>query len=390
MDNRYFPLLNSELVKIAKSLTVSSSVYSNIVSQMNDSVRNFPVINEGLIKQMANDQAIFHSTTGILNQVCQIKGISPNIQALTEVNTSLTQMLKSVSFNDSFFSKIFKDQQHIHDSIKEIAISNSLNSALARVDTTRMLSASLLAQAKLASFDGLSLGLLAGVDTSFSNTLIKSFGNFTQSYKSLIDATKTRESLATYAQFITTYSPIEYCREIEVLESITIEREATEGNDEVIIKPSFSDVGPSVDVLLQKYDERLYPLLQGARDSLKTDNPDRARHVTTSVRELFTQVLFSLASDSDIKNWSTNEKDFHNKRPTRRARLLFICRDINSDPMTRFVEDDIRAALSFLDSLNAGTHVVKSKLTEYQLSSIVSRMESLLVFLLQLRNIGEG
>ena len=53
-----------------------------------------------------------------------------------------------------------------------------------------------------------------------------------------------------------------------------------------------------------------------------------------------------------------------------------------TNPLTHFVEDDVRAALSFVDALNSGTHVIESKLTTAQLSSIVSRMESLLVFLL--------
>jgi hypothetical protein len=118
--------------------------------------------------------------------------------------------------------------------------------------------------------------------------------------------------------------------------------------------------------------------------------PVMNRHVTTSVRELFTRVLHGLAPDDDVRQWTSSPELFHDNRPTRRARLLFICREINCDPLTHFVEDDVRAAISLVDSLNAGTHVVESKLTNLQLSSIVSRMESLLVFLLQLRNSGRS
>ena len=92
-------------------------------------------------------------------------------------------------------------------------------------------------------------------------------------------------------------------------------------------------------------------------------NPDRARHVTTSVRELFSQVLHGLAPDEEVRAWSSNEQHFQNRRPTRRARLLYICRHINSDPLTRFVEDDVQAALSFVEALNADT--LKAAMNRY-------------------------
>ena len=167
----------------------------------------------------------------------------------------------------------------------------------------------------------------------------------------------------------------------------TVEDEETEDDDELVITEALAESLPSADALLADFNEGLCHLLQGARDSLVSDNRDRARHVTTSVRELFTQVLHAIAPDDEIRTWSTNEQHFQNSRPTRRARLLYICRHINSDPLTRFIEDDVQAAISFVESLNAGTHVVESRLTGSQLQSIVSRMESLLVFLLQLRNI---
>ena len=130
-------------------------------------------------------------------------------------------------------------------------------------------------------------------------------------------------------------------------------------------------------------------LLNGARQSLQSDNPDRARHVTTSVRELFTHILHGLAPDDEIRKWTTDESHFYNNRPTRRARLLYICREFSCDPLTKFVEDDVRAALTLIGSLNAGTHVVESKLTYPQLEAVVYRVESLALFLLKISRNGE-
>jgi hypothetical protein len=90
-----------------------------------------------------------------------------------------------------------------------------------------------------------------------------------------------------------------------------------------------------------------------------------------------------LAPDDEIKAWSTDREHYHDSRPTRRARLLYICRRFSCDPLTKFVENDVKAALTLVESLNAGTHVVESKLTTSQLEAIVYRMESLALFLLK-------
>lgn len=376
-----------ELSKMARSFSLSSSVYSDAISKLVRSAVSFSAIKTALMRQIEVDRRLFGSTSTILDQLRQIGSISPNIQALTGANTNLTRMLESVTIKNSAFSRIFQEQQRLHNTIKGMALNDTLKSAFAKIDTTRMLSASLVAQTKLAAFDRLSIGTLAGIDTALSKALTINLGNFTRSYQSLLETASTRESLLKHVPFITTYSPVEYYREIEVLQRITVEDDEAENEDEIVIREALSESLPSVDALLEDFNDQLCRLLQGARDSLASNNPDCARHVTTSVRELFTQVLQALAPDNEIRAWSTNEQHFHNNRPTRRARLLYICRHINCDPLTRFVEDDVQAALSFVESLNAGTHVVESRLTNSQLGSIISRMESLLVFLLQLRKV---
>ena len=73
-------------------------------------------------------------------------------------------------------------------------------------------------------------------------------------------------------------------------------------------------------------------------------------------------------------------------RPTRRARLLYICRSIDCDALGVFLEQDTQSTLTLMNALNSGTHVVTSRLTSGQLKALVLRMESLLVFLLQIAN----
>ena len=380
MNNPY-----AELTKLAKSFSLSTKVYREAESQMSRSAAYFSSLNTALTKQIEIDRNLFNSTNAVLDQLLQVR-ISPEMQVLTRVNTHLNRMLERVSVKDSMLSKIFQDQQRLNVTIKELAINDSWKSAFARIDTTRMFSVSLLAQKKLAAFDRLSLGSLVGIDAGLSKALRINFGNFTRSYKSLLNAASTHESLLKHVSFISTYSPVEYYREVDFLETITVEDKETGDDDDLTSIKALSDSIPPVDALLADFDPTLPPLLQGARDSVVSDNPDRARHVTISVRELFSKVLHALAPDEEIREWSTDKRHFHNNRPTRRARFEYICRHINAYPLTCFLEDDVHASLSFIDSLNSGIHVVESRLTKIQLRAIVSRMESLLVFLLQLRN----
>ena len=376
---------HEKLNDIARQLSLSSRVCADSLAQLARHNSSIEIFTRSIAKQLDVERALFGSTSSLLNQINKLNIMSPNIQSLVSANTSLTRMIEGISIHKSALAGVFADQGRIQDMIKGIGLTDFLTAAFARIDTTRMLSASLAAQVKLANLDNLSIGRLLGIDDEFRLATTTNLGNLTHSYQSLIDVAATRVSLTALLPMITTYPPVEYYREIEVLESVTID-EVPDQSTEDGIETGIADALPAVDGLLAGFDDSLCRLLIGARQSLESDNPDRARHVTTSVRELLTQVLHALAPDDQIRQWTANEELFHDNRPTRRARLLFICRDINCDPLTRFVEDDVRAALSFIDSLNSGTHVVESRLTLIQLRSIVSRMESLLVFLLKLRN----
>lgn len=381
---------NAALSKLAVDLTHSSKVYSDALASVAKYTASMDAISKAVTAQFAIERNLLRSADAMLKQLRVFDTISPSIQSIVSANTSFTRMAERLASIETMqsvpFRKIFDDHARIQKAIRGIGLSDSIMAAFSRIDTTRMLAASLAAQTKLANFDNLAFGRLAGLDAAFSRAISTNLGNLTRSYQSLINVAATRESLAAQLPLITTYAPLEYYREIDVVESITVNDEDDEFFDDHQIKAAIAESVPSVDGLLSAFDERLVRLLHGARQSLRDDNPDRARHVTTSVRELFTQVLYALAPDDEIRGWTSNDDHYHDNRPTRRARLLFICRHIDCDPLSRFVQDDVRAALSFVDSLNAGTHVVESKLSSVQLASIVSRMESLLVFLLQIRN----
>ena len=274
-------------------------------------------------------------------------------------------------------SKVFAEHNALRQSLASIAALPSTTDLLSSIDTNRLLHTSLSSQVRLLDLETHGFGNLIDASNLLSNDLAATFSKLTGSYRDVI------ESIPSISQsivpFIATYAPVEYALELDVIEGVTVEADEEQECDPL----------PPVDEELISFDEQLLSLLNGARQSLNSDNPEKARHVTTSVRELFTHILHGLAPDSEIKKWATDDSHYHNGRPTRRARLLFICRTFSCDPLTKFIEDDVRAALTLVNSLNAGTHAVESKLTQFQLQAIVYRMESLALFLLKVSRGGD-
>jgi hypothetical protein len=129
----------------------------------------------------------------------------------------------------------------------------------------------------------------------------------------------------------------------------------------------------------------LLPLYRGALEAVRSKNPDRTRHASISLRELFTQILHRLAPDPEVLQWIPESSLLDEKgRPTRRARLLYICRHVAHGDFSAFVEADLDAALAFLNLVQKGTHGVTPPFTDVQLEALVTRMESLLFHLIRL------
>ncbi len=377
-------LTTDNLSEIAKKLTIAGQVYSDTLSELASHPSGINTLAQAMTKQINVERKLFSSTRNILKELNKID-MSPGMRSLIDTNSKLTEIANKLVIPESTLLNIFENQKHIQNRLKKISVDKNVAEAFVRIDTTRILAAALTAQVKLVNIEKISLGKIVGIDSALSKKFSTNLGKLTNSYQSLINMATASKSLAQYLPLITTYPPVDYYREIKLLDNITIERDS-ENSVEKLIDREVGGSLPSVDDLLEDLNPSLCRLLEGARQSLSADNPDQVRYVTISLRELFTHVLHELAPDKDIREWTTNSEYFHDNRPTRRARLLFICRNINFDPLTRFVEYDVKAALCFVDSLSSGTHVVESKLTPLQLSSMVARMEALLVFLLQIRN----
>ena len=136
--------------------------------------------------------------------------------------------------------------------------------------------------------------------------------------------------------------------------------------------------------IIASIDVRLIPLYEGAINAIASDNVDHVRHATISLRELFTQILLELAPDKAFFEWDKYKSYRNNGRPTRKGRLLYICRNINYDSFTTFVDRDVSVALSFLDLLQKGTHAIEKPYDKRQMKALLIRFEHLIDFIIRI------
>jgi hypothetical protein len=94
--------------------------------------------------------------------------------------------------------------------------------------------------------------------------------------------------------------------------------------------------------------------------------------------------LHLLSPDDKIKSWNTDVSFYHEGKPTRNARLHYICRNISNKPFNKFVEKDIQSTLEFITIFQEGTHSIESGFTPQQLIAMKSKAETTLKFLLEI------
>ncbi|MBE3584532.1 MAG: hypothetical protein IMX01_10530 [Limnochordaceae bacterium] len=136
--------------------------------------------------------------------------------------------------------------------------------------------------------------------------------------------------------------------------------------------------------LLRSVDPDLAAPYIGAHEALGTANPDKARHVLISLRELWQHLLRRLAPDHEVLAWMPADSNdlVHNGRPTWKARVRYICRAIAHGPLGDFAVEDTNSLVKLLNLFNR-VHELREGLTERQLHALVLRSDSWLMYILR-------
>ena len=163
--------------------------------------------------------------------------------------------------------------------------------------------------------------------------------------------------------------------------------EDEEIEEEIFILPGKYVDNLDIIALLQLVNPKLVALYMGAKEALYSNNPDRKRHALTSLRELCNNVVRAIAPVEQASDWiaehgKRGDLDCSN-RPTRRGKIRYISRNIDSPPMVDFVNQSATMSTRLHD-LYGRIHELEPGLTDDQLYTLLWRTESELSYLIRI------
>ena len=312
---------------------------------------------------------------------------SPAIELAHQTNKAISGLSITPQLNSILSGTINLSEQwrkHLL-SINAISLKPSVESAVLGIQSqiARFSEISILAEKSLLHIDSDNLGSLISASSEMKQIVQNSNLALSESYASLFSSLAEKElSLLSHAPEVSILPPIEYYHNNRFWETISMPGKA--GTFEASLDIELSrEANDDLEKHIDLIDPELRKLWRGAKEAQRSSNPDAIRHFSISLRELFTHVIHRLSPDENIRRWSTSSEYYSRSHPTRRARLLYICRGINFGPFDDFVNKDIESVLACIDSLQEGTHAASASFTPAQLDMLLIRTESAIRLLIR-------
>ena len=211
--------------------------------------------------------------------------------------------------------------------------------------------------------------------------------DFTTTYRKLVKSLPTYADITRLPRFVLPSATREVFIANHAVDALGFHDEGELDRDSAerdLVEKAIEEIS-NCTTLLEAVDPQLATMYAGARDAIRGDNPDRRRHLLVSLRELLGHLLRKIAPDERVLAWITRGRDnwLHEGKPTRKARLLYLCREFDHGPMDDFVVSDTRAMVKFLEVFNR-IHQPKVKLSDKQLYALLHRTESFVTFIVQI------
>jgi len=319
---------------------------------------------------------------GAATRIQEIVGANQHWQDLIKQATATSRIAESLSAAHQSWLDTIKPIQHDFSQLSQLQAS----AKLALCDTSLRLSATerLMAGIDFEAIRGcfqIEMLVISGLESSIAH-VAASYGNLAESLREISDITRLPAFVLPGAtrEIYTTSFALETLRPWD-------ERDEDEAETEIQFVAEAELETSGCIALLQQVDPGLARPYIGARDALYGNNADRARHILSSLRELWNHLLRRLAPDDLVAAWIpgvSNQKDLlHDGKPTRRARVLYVCRELNNEPLTDFLMHDTRALVKLIELFNR-VHELETALTDEQLRAILIRTDSWLMYILQI------
>ena len=319
---------------------------------------------------------------GAATRIQEIVGANQHWQDLIKQATATSRIAESLSAAHQSWLDTIKPIQHDFSKLSQLQAS----AKLALCDTSLRLSATerLMAGIDFEAIRGrfqIEMPVISGLESSIAH-VAASYGNLAESLREISDITRLPAFVLPGAtrEIYTTSFALETLRPWD-------ERDEDEAETEIQFVAEAELETSGCIALLQQVDPGLARPYIGARDALYGNNAYRARHILSSLRELWNHLLRRLAPDDLVAAWIpgvSNQKDLlHDGKPTRRARVLYVCRELNNEPLTDFLMHDTRALVKLIELFNR-VHELETALTDEQLRAILIRTDSWLMYILQI------
>jgi predicted pPIWI-associating nuclease len=341
------------------------------------------------IEQLERRMELAHRQHLEVRRILEMSGVASMVENIIGANQHWQDMLKQAAAA----SRIVEDLSAAHQSWFEL------------ISSTKHDIPQLQASAKLVLCDislqlTASEQLMAGIDfevvrSRFQITkpivsgLERSLGHVATSYGSLAKSLQGISDITHQPAFVLPGATREIYTTSVALATFSTGKERSEDSAETEkhLVSEVKQATPSIIDFLKQVDHELVRPYIGARDALQSNNADRTRHFLSSLRELWNHLLRRLSPDKIITEWiQVNDKQndlLHDGKPTRRSRILYICRELNNDPLTEFLIHDTRSFVKLLELFNR-VHELNSELTDEQLRAILLKTDSWLMYILQI------
>ena len=369
-----FKTAKTALAKLYQDMELGKPSYMSVIGQME---RTLEPIRR---KEMEISRAL--EMSGAKAQIQEIVSANQHLQELIKQTSETSRIAESLAASHRSWLERIKPIQHDFLHISQF----QAFAKLALCDTSLRLTA---AEQFMEGIDfeaiknrfQIELPIITGLESSIAN-VVSSYGGLAESLREISDITRLPAFVLPGAtrEIYTTNFALETLRPWD-------ERDVEEAETEIQLVIEAEQETSGCIALLQQVDPSLVRPYIGARDALYGNNPDRARHILGSLRELWSHLLRRLAPDDLIAAWISgvpNQKGLlHEGMPTRQARVLYVCRELNNGPLTDFLRHDTQALVKLIELFNR-VHELESELTDEQLRAILLKTDSWLMYILQI------
>jgi len=142
-------------------------------------------------------------------------------------------------------------------------------------------------------------------------------------------------------------------------------------NHEYDLKEALCQIKPS-----------FYKKLLGAKQSANSNNVEKTRHISVSLRELLKEIINTIIPTDEVKNNYSNKLIDNRGNPSLEIKIDYFFKDITSSSLAEFVKDDIKLIKKITGILNTGVHSEVEFPNDKSLFYLIDKVESIIYLLL--------